>query len=277
MAYARVDSARLSYATAGQDGPPVVLIMGLGLTGAAWARQVRALSTHHRVLVFDHRGIGGSEAATRLVSIPRMAADTAALMDHLGWSSAHVVGISMGGAVAQELALAHRRRVRSLTLLATVAGGGLGWLPSPAGMWWLTGVFLARGKWFYRALARQLFARPYLEGVDTAALLAQMQSLLGPRPSYRATFAQLAALLVYRSRRRLPRLAGLPTLIVHGGRDVIVRPRQGAKLEALIPGARRVVFPESGHGLLVQEADRLNALLLEHFAGAEAQERPGGA
>src|SRR5467141_1567105 len=116
----RVGDLGMFYQDAG-EGEPVVLIMGYGGDHTAWALQMSAFSASHRVIAFDNRGVGRSDAPDQPYTIRMMAADTLGLMDALGIAGAHVVGVSMGGMIAQELALAHPDRVRSLHLGCTLA------------------------------------------------------------------------------------------------------------------------------------------------------------
>ena len=102
----------LYYETAGDHGPPVVLVMGLRARGVAWTPIVERLRRSHRLVFFDHRGVGESAALTGPTSMTEMAGDAVALMDHLGWSTAHLAGVSMGGMGALHAVLDHRPRFR---------------------------------------------------------------------------------------------------------------------------------------------------------------------
>lgn len=270
MPYADVDGTRLWFETAGTGGTPVVLVMGLGFPGAAWAPQVPALAQEHRVLFFDHRGIGRSEKAGRIHRIETLAADTLGLIDHLGWERAHVAGISMGGLVALELALAARTRLLSLTLISSYAGGGVNWFPCRQAWRWVPQTVLAKGRRRIHALQRQLLSADFLSGVDRQALGRDMAAYLGARAQISTLCAQMAGVLLYDARKRLAALDGLPVLIVQAGRDVMIPPRKGEELRRLAPGARLVTFPGAGHGVTLEKTEEVNRLLLEHFRAAEA-------
>lgn len=155
----KVPGARLRFEVHGA-GEPVVLIMGFGMPGAAWRNQVPTLAARHRVVHFDNRGAGATESTAGAYSMGLFAQDTLALMDHLGMQRAHVVGVSMGGMIAQELALRARPRVRSLTLIATHAGGLRAVLPPRGGLSLFFGALRGKGpKARLEAVERLLFPR----------------------------------------------------------------------------------------------------------------------
>src|SRR4051812_7265844 len=116
--------ARLYYTCSGASGARLLFIQGVGCIGNTWRPQLDALSSDHRTLAFDNRGIGQSTCDARAVlTVEDMAADARALMDAVGWQRCHVLGHSLGGLVAQRLALDSPERVASLTLMCTVAEG----------------------------------------------------------------------------------------------------------------------------------------------------------
>ena len=115
---------RLYWEDTGGVGPPVLLIMGLGMNATGWWRTVPVLAEAGlRVVAFDNRGVGRSERLPGPYTVAEMAADAVSVLDAAGIESAHVYGVSLGGMIAQEVALRHGERVRSLVLGATTAGG----------------------------------------------------------------------------------------------------------------------------------------------------------
>jgi pimeloyl-ACP methyl ester carboxylesterase len=134
MSVCKRDGVSIYYELSGQ-GEPVLLIQGIGVAGSGWKLQTDDLSRHYQTLIFDNRGLGQSTPCTSAISIEAMAGDVAALMDQVGWTSAHIVGHSMGGVIAQEFALKYPKRARSLSLLCTFARGRDGARLTPWVLW----------------------------------------------------------------------------------------------------------------------------------------------
>src|SRR4051794_14613081 len=232
------------YETSG-EGPAVLLIMGLGLPGDAWWRTVPVLARSLQVITFDNRGSGRSERPSGPLTIAAMAADAVSVLDAAGIARAHVYGISMGGMIAQELALGFPDRVASLVLGATSAGGRLATPPDPA-----TLAFLARragipdeeGRWA---------SVPYVYSERTRGLgaarigedFAHRRSYVFQVAGYRA---QLAAAAGHNTAARVGSI-GAPTLVVHGVEDRMVPPANGRALAGAIPGARFVELDDAAH------------------------------
>lgn len=270
MPHARLARHTLWYDTAGERGSPVMLIMGYGMRGTAWQAQIPALARAHRAAWFDHAGLGESgPLALRRLRMAHMADDVLDLMDHLEWQRAHVVGISMGGMIAQHVALRARHRVRSLTLVATHAGGFGTALPPLEGLRQFARANFARGPERVEALCRLLYAPDFLEANrERAQSLLAVDFARPPPPAVR--MAQLHAILRHDTSRQLRTLEGLPVLVVRPGCDILIHPRHCDRLHGCIPGARLERFDDSGHGITRQCPERFNELLLEHLAVADA-------
>lgn len=259
---------RLAYGLEGASGPPVLLIMGFGMSGVVWRPQVEALREGHRVVWYDHLGVGDSEPPPSWPTMATMARDAERLLDTLGWQSAHVVGVSMGGMIAQELALSAPSRLRSLTLIATHPGGLRACLPSGEGLLRFVQANVGGPAERVRALKRLLYTPEFLAGVDEEQMDRRMTDMVGKRAARATVRGHLGAVLRHRTEARLGSLR-IPTLIVRPGRDLLIAPRSSDTLAREIPGARVVRFDDAGHGLTFQCAAALNRELALHVAQAE--------
>jgi 3-oxoadipate enol-lactonase len=227
------------------EGPPVLLIMGLGLSGGAWWRTVPVLSSRLRVITFDARGIGQSAARRHNYTAEAMADDAAAVLDGLGLEAAHVYGISLGGMVAQNLVLRHPERVRSLVLGATNAGG-------PRAVRAEADVLAFFSRRSTMEMEEAAWASvPYNYGprcresqVDRIAEDIE-QRLHNPfnEAAYRA---QLYAAALHNCHGRLPRIR-VPTMVVHGEHDRIIPVENARMMAERIPDCHLRILRESGH------------------------------
>jgi pimeloyl-ACP methyl ester carboxylesterase len=227
------------------EGPPVLLIMGLGLSGGAWWRTVPVLARRFRVITFDNRGVGRSASLTYAYTIEGMADDAVSVLDDAEVALAHVYGISLGGMVAQQLALRHPRRLRSLVLGATHPGGPRAVapdqevldffrrrpdLPQEEAAW-------ASVPYNYGPLCRRR------HGSRIAMDIAHRLRHPFAADAYRA---QLYAAGLHNCLGRLDRIEA-PTLIVHGRHDRLI-PVQNAELMAdHLPGSKLEILARSGH------------------------------
>lgn len=227
------------------DGPPVLLIMGLGLSGGAWWRTVPVLSRRFRVITFDNRGVGRSRSSTYAYTTEALADDAVSVLDAAGVESAHVYGISLGGMVAQQLALRHPRRVDSLVLGATHPGGPRAVtpdgevldffcrrpdLPQEEAAW-------ASVPYNYGPICRRRHGSRIAE--DIAQRLAHPFSA----DAYRA---QLYAAGLHNCLGRLSRIQ-VPTMIVHGRHDRLIPVENAELMAARLPHAELVILEHSGH------------------------------
>ena len=270
MPVLELPSAPIAYEKTGQ-GPPVLLLQGVGCIGACWGPRIHGLADRFTLVSVDNRGIGGSGPGTGPLTVEAMADDALAVMDAEGLERFHLVGHSMGGLIAQAIALRARDRLRSLSLLCTFARGGQGARLSPDLL-----VVGLRTRLGTRAMRRNAFLglvmpRSFLETRDRDGLAAELGALFGrdlaDQPP--VVMKQLGAMGRYDAFARLAELGGLPTLVVSATHDRISLPRFGRELAAAISGARFVEIDGAGHGVPIQCAREVNALLAEHFSAAD--------
>jgi pimeloyl-ACP methyl ester carboxylesterase len=271
LSYVDLPHARIHYDSTGERGTPVLLIMGFGVPGHMWLNQIPALAARHRVAWFDNAGAGRTERRARgYYSMAELGRDAVAVLDALGWDDAHVVGASMGGMIAQHMALERPGRVRSLSLVVTHPGGLRHAVPPLSSLALFLGGFLGPRRLRPRALERLIFPDEYLAGADVLRLRTAMKEHVVAAAPARQRLAQLAAVLGHRAGPRLSALADKPVLVVKAGKDRLVRPQASDQLHARIPGSTLVEFADAGHALLHQCADRLNQALLAHFASVDS-------
>lgn len=259
----------LAYWLAG-GGPPVVFIQGVGVAAAGCKPQVDGLSDRFQLLTFDNRGIGRSVPAGTPLSVEQMADDARAVMDAAGWASAHVVGHSLGGPAAVQLALAHPGRVRSLSLLCTFATGRkvgpLSWRLIWGGLRSQIGPRRVRR----RAFLELIWSPDALRGADRDRLADEVSAVFGRDLADQQPAAndQLRAMKAYDCAGRLGEIR-VPTLVLSGAHDPIAPPALGRALADGIPGARYVEWADASHAAPVQFPERTNDLLAEHVRSAE--------
>jgi 3-oxoadipate enol-lactonase len=235
---------RLHREDTGGAGPPVLLIMGLGMNSTGWWRTVPVLvEAGFRVLSFDNRGVGRSERVPGPYTVAEMAEDAASVLDAAGVERAHVYGISLGGMIAQELALRHPERVRALVLGATTAGGDrLVPADEPVNAFVRLRAQMTAEHAVWASVPINYARRTRLEGGDRIA------EDIARRLRYpvEAEFytAQLAAAHGHDARVEDIRA---PTLVVHGDEDVLIPPGNGERLAELIPGAELSLWREAAH------------------------------
>ena len=221
-------------------GFPVLLVMGLGYGRWGWEPLVHPLAERYRVLWYDNRGIGESDVPPGPYTVADLAADALQVLDERGVERAHVVGTSLGGMVAQELALSHPERVEKLALLCTTPGGD-GAYPMPEA----TVRLFAEAP----ALPPDVALRRFVENAVSArgALVDELYARrLADPPDPAGWQAQAAAGAGFDAFDRLGGLAP-ETLVLTGDEDNVVDPRNAQLLAELIPRARVQVFPGTGH------------------------------
>ncbi len=247
------------------SGPGVLFVQGVGVHGDAWAPQLDALRRDFTCVSFDNRGIGRSLPAACAITVEQMADDARAIMDAESWTSAHVVGHSLGGLVALQLAISHPRRVRSLALLCTFAAGRAA-APLGLRMAWLG----LRARVGTRRMRRQGFMRLVMPPgplIESDALAQRLSALFGhdiaDQPPVAA--AQLQAMRAADLTGQLGALGGIPTLVVTARHDPIAPPSAGRALRDGIPGSRYVEVADASHGLPITHHALVSGLLRRHL------------
>ncbi|MCC6381688.1 MAG: alpha/beta fold hydrolase [Dehalococcoidia bacterium] len=254
MPVTEASGATIAYEAAGQ-GPPLLLVMGYGLPGSAWALMLPYLSGF-QVAYFDNRGTGGSRGAPvgRISEfIPTAAGDALAVMDALGWQSAHVFGISMGGMIAQEVALRAPERVRSLVLGCTSCGE-----PGPTEAQRETIRELQRGM-SLMATAPEECARVVLPLSFPAAYLAAHPEVVSltamafkAMPTAAVPAIEGEELNGWRSADRLGEIR-TPALVLHGAEDRLIPVAHGYRLFEGLPNAELRVIKGAGHSFTAHD------------------------
>lgn len=272
------DGVEIHYETWGRrDGVPLLMIQGLGTDSRGWAMQRLPFGRRFRCVAVDNRGVGQSERPPGPYDLGQMARDAVAVLEAERIERAHVMGASMGGVIAQILAVLHPAHVESLVLACTacrhhqwrrellrewadaVAAGGMGALSQEA-LEWLVGPRLRRrfGVWL-NLLARIVVQQP------PEPFIAQVEAILGASDDLRFELRQV----------------GVPTLVITGSQDTLTPVGDAEELKELIPGARLKVVSGAAHGLMVEAPHVFNAAILGFLeevgvdAAAPAEEAPG--
>jgi pimeloyl-ACP methyl ester carboxylesterase len=249
-------------------GEPVLMIMGFMGSSKAWFRLLPHVAAGHRAIVFDNRGTGDSDRPGGLWGMSDLVRDAVAVLDAAGEESAHVIGASMGGMIAQQLALDHPDRVRSLTLAATQAARGSG--PPPWRMMAslaLRGV-LGPGRTF--ALVAPLLYSDRTRRERHERLEEDIRIRGADATPIATAPAQMAAILGHDTRERLPELR-MPVLVVHGEEDRLVPTELGRELAERIPGAELVLVPECGHVITTDAEELVAPAILDFLERCESE------
>lgn len=256
-----VSGRRLSYVRGG-EGEPLLLIQGMSATHLAWGRPFSSLlEESFDCISFDHRGMGRSGPAAEQFTIADLAADALGLLDALGVERAHVLGVSMGGMAAQELALGHPERLRSLTLGATYCGGPGSRLMDPADFRALVEAMASGDRsQVIRAVWELNLSPTFREDGDR---FGAFEAMAGALPSPRETIGlQVQAIAGHDTSARLGNLKP-PTLILHGSEDRVLRVTNGRLIASLIP-ARLELLDGIGHMFWWEQPERSAALVRDH-------------
>jgi pimeloyl-ACP methyl ester carboxylesterase len=262
MPKVKVNAIQVYYEVRGR-GFPLMMIMGLGANLNWWdPRMVQGLSKKFKLVMFDNRGAGRTDVSDRRYTIKSFAEDTAGLMDILGIARAHVLGVSMGGMIAQELALNFPKKIEKLVLCSTNCGGAKS---VPASQEVLRALSADRSALLPEEIVSimtipLLFTEDFIKkNSDLVAL--SIQQILRVPISNEAFVRQLNSIMEFDTYDRLPQIRA-PTLILLGKRDILVPPENAVVLAEAIPNAKLVYFQNSAHGL-VEEMEKVVHVLLD--------------
>lgn len=251
MAYADVNGIKLYYEVAG-GGFPLVMIMGLSANKDWWEpSMLSALQKKFQIVIFDNRGAGRSDKPRGDYTIALLASDVAELMKSLGIEKAHVLGVSMGGMIAQEFAVTYPGMVEKLVLCCTNCGGHEQVLASPE----ILQILSAPRKGLTveqvaRATLPLLFPNEFIDAHPEVAEEFLARYMIAPIPDH-AFFQQLEAITKWRGFAQLKEIK-CPTLVLAGDRDILIPPENSRILAENIPDARLIVYEGAGHGFFGQ-------------------------
>ncbi|HEY2702374.1 MAG TPA: alpha/beta fold hydrolase [Candidatus Dormibacteraeota bacterium] len=261
---AAADGTELAVTVSG-GGPPLLMIPGLGASRRVYAPLLPLLAARLRVVVFDPRGTGGSGVTPGPYTMAQLAGDAAAVLDAAGLETAAVWGASMGGMVAQHLALLHPARVDRLLLACTSCGGPHAVAPTAGA----TAALLGRGARTPAGAYRLACTVLYAEGWQAAHpdVIDAEVAERGRHPVRGGVFAaQQAAVRGHDTFDSLSRITA-PTLVLHGTDDAVVPVENGRILAARIPGARLVLLPGRGHLFFHESPEQSAAAVLGFLEG----------
>jgi len=273
MPKAKVNGINIDYRLSGQ-GEPLVMITGTASTQDSWLFQTPVFKKHYRVVIFDNRGAGRSDRPIGPYSIKMMADDTVGLMNHLGIEKAHILGHSMGGMIAQELAINYPERVLRLVLASTFArrdeangfsselsqalrylgyderhsDSDIGNIPNRKAVNALYGLFFNNR--LYRTIFIALMKLRVRRVKGTVRIMEQFEAVLGHNTADRL------------------QLVNAPTLVITGSKDRVFKPGSSELIAELIPDARLVRIDNGSHIFFVEMRNKFNKEVLDFLKGA---------
>jgi 3-oxoadipate enol-lactonase len=264
------DGVRLHYDVFGRrDGEPVLMIQGLGTDSRGWALQRHAIGRRYRGIVFDNRGVGRSDRPAGDYHLEQMAEDALAVLDAAGYDDAHVMGASMGGVIAQIIAVVHPHRVRSL-ILACTACRHLPWrrelLEDWAAIAQAEGMraFAARNlRWLVGSRSLRRFwpafgvLTPIAISAPEHAFVSQVHAILDMDDGLRVLLPTVTA----------------PTLVLVGSQDILTPQADAEELVELIPDSELAVIQGGAHGFMVENFGTFNRLVLDFLTRVTAQQQ----
>src|SRR3954449_7787852 len=262
---AAADGARLHFETFGRrSAPAVLMIQGLGADKHGWDMQRFVLAGKYQVIAFDNRGAGRSDKPIGPYSMEQMNDDAVAVLDAVGVSAAHVVGASMGGVIAQIMAVRHPQRVLSLTLACTACRDHQ-WRRELMERWMQTALERGMGVMTQQAVRWVMAPRSFRRLVPTFGWLGPLAMGL---PAH-AFASQVRAILATDGMLadELSKI-DVPTLVIVGNQDILTPRGDSEEIAERIPGAELVVISGAAHGFMVEHASTFNRILLDFLRRA---------
>jgi 3-oxoadipate enol-lactonase len=258
MPIAEVNGQKLYYEVHG-EGEPLLCVHGLACDTLAWIAQTESFAAAHRTVIFDNRDAGQSSKADGPYEIADMARDALALADELELDSFHLLGVSMGGAIAQEMVLQAPERVRTLTLAVTFAAGGA--YAARLSRVWGTRVRQVSHEQHIDELMLLNFSEGFYENADMVEFV-RTAMLNNPNPQPADAFCrQLDASSRHSTRDRLGQIS-VPTHVIGAECDILVPIWKSRELAELIPGAKLTVLEAAPHGAPLERAEEFNSAVL---------------
>jgi pimeloyl-ACP methyl ester carboxylesterase len=251
--FATNESVRLAYEIEGA-GTPLLLVHGLGYCRDGWGPASTLLAERFRVIRFDNRGVGDSDAPRGPYSVRMLVADTLAVLDAAGVERAHVLGVSLGGLVAQMLAVTEPGRVDRLVLVGSTPGGiHSHGVPTPTLRLMAEAPALPPEDLLRRFVVNALSPTTVSERPELVEEIMAYRRRRAPRLASWLSQAAAGAWFGLHGRREA---IAAPTLVLHGADDHVMDPRNGELLAHGIPGAEHVVYERAGHLLFWEEPER---------------------
>ena len=245
-------------------GEPLLLIAGLGAPHGAWRRIAPPLAEKYRVIIFDNRGTGRTAMTDEAVTIPLMAADAKAVLEAANVESAHILGMSMGGMIAQEFALNYPEMTRTLTLAVTNCGGREPVLPAPEVLFTLSGRGIKTPEEAFWAMAPYIYDETTPRAIVAEDLAAREGNFTKPENFMR----QLQAIMSWQGTfSRLPNITA-PTLVIGGENDQLIPCANSKIIADQIPNAKLVELENSSHIFMTDQPEKSVKVILE-FLGNE--------
>jgi pimeloyl-ACP methyl ester carboxylesterase len=260
MPFAISRGARIHYTVHGTKGPTIVLLQGLGLSSRFWFDIPERLADERRVIAIDNRGTGRSDKPRRPWTMARMADDVAAVLDDAGVERAFVVGISMGGMIAQHVALRHPDRVQGLVLIATTAGFLMGALPEAKALGRLATLPFG-GPRAGTNLVRLLL--PETKWANAKEIFRDWPKAMREDPTLPWTFgAHLFAASMHFVTRRLSKIE-CPAVVVAGRHDQLIPLKNAEVLAKRLRRAELEVVEDAGHAVFAEDRDLVRRMLVK--------------